>query len=65
MYPSSPHKTAQIPCKRRSNSLENLTHYYLLMCGRKRHSTRNMSWESSCWPITRSGSSHVDEMFTA
>ena len=30
----------------------------------KRHSMRNRSLETSCWPITRYGSSHVDEMFT-
>ena len=60
-------KTAQIPWKIKSNSRENLTHYYLLTC---RVVVNIIVWEigrgeTSCLPITRSGSSHVDDMFTA
>ena len=62
MYPSSSHKNS-------SNTMENKIEYLGefnslllvdLLYRSKRRSVRNRSGETSCWPITRSGSSHVD-----
>ena len=66
MYPSSSHKNSSNTMENKIDVLGEFNSLLVDLSYRsKRHSMRNRSWETSCWPITRSGSSHVDEMFTA
>ena len=66
MYPLSSHKNSSNTMEKiRSNSWENLTQYYLLTC---LIVVNVIVWEigrrkQAAGPITRSGSSHVDEMY--